>query len=88
MKVLSTTLKEIENMRAERLVLETDEQGQIKGLPVLPPKARVEVIVLLLEESAGQPKRRRPSPALKDMMQIVGDITSPVADESDWEALR
>jgi hypothetical protein len=56
-------------------------------LPVLPPKPRVEVIVLLLEESKAQPKRRQPSPALKDMMQIVGDITLPVADESDWEAL-
>lgn len=74
-------------MYAERLIAETDAQGNLRQLPKLPPNAKVEVIALVLEE-AQLPARRQPPPSIAGKGQILGDIISPVIPEDDWSALR
>ncbi len=72
-------------MRAHRAVLETDEQGRLKDLPALPPRARVEAIFLVLEDTAEGPVRV-PPPELAGL-RILGDVVAPALDESDWTSV-
>jgi len=74
-------------MQAERLMLETDDEGHLISVPQLPPRAKIEAIFLVLDE-APQPKRRRPPPEIAGKGRIVGDIVSPVVESDDWDALR
>ena len=74
-------------MFAERLMIETDAQGNPTRLPQLPPNSKMEAIFLLLE-TAPAPVPRRPSPAIADKGKILGDIISPVIPDSSWDALR
>lgn len=66
-------------MFAERLMIETDAQGKPTRLPQLPPNSKLE---------AAPPAPRRPSPAIADKGNILGDIISSVIPDSDWDALR
>lgn len=75
-------------MLAERLILETDDQGHLLGLPELPPRSRVEAIFLLLPRLDGITTRREPPPELAGKLKIHGDIVSPVIPEGDWDALK
>jgi hypothetical protein len=70
-------------MQAHRVLIETDEHGRPKDLPVLPPHAKVEAILLVLEEGGAVSAGRRP-PASLATLEIVGDIVSPAIDETDW----
>ena len=70
-------------MQAHRVLIETDEHGRPKDLPTLPPHAKVEAIVLVLEEGGKAAGERRP-PASLAGLKITGDIVSPAIDESDW----
>lgn len=72
-------------MYAERLIIETDAQGNPCGLPKMPPNAKVEVIVLVLEET--RPSRRQPPPSIAGKGEILGDIISPAVPEEDWDTL-
>src|SRR5204862_225713 len=51
-------------MQAHRVLIETDEHGRPKDLPVLPPHAKVEAIFLVLEEGANVSGERRPPASL------------------------
>ena len=73
-------------MYAEHLIIETDAQGHLSDLPKLPPNAKVEVIMLILEENP--PLRRQPPPSIAGKGKILGDIISPAVPEEDWDALR
>jgi len=76
-------------MQAERLILETDDTGRLLGIPDLPPRRQVEAIFPLLPEKAGaNVVRRQPPSELAGKAKIIGDITAPVIDESEWDALR
>ena len=74
-------------MHATRLIVETNEHGQIVGLPPLTPGARLEAIFLVLDE-APPLTNRQPPPDIAGKGRILGDIISPVSDAEDWEALR
>ena len=67
-------------MQATRLIVETDEHGQIVNLPPLPPNVRMESIFLVLDEPPASP-RREPPPDIAGKGRILGDIVSPA---SDW----
>jgi len=71
-------------MQAHRALLETDEQGRLKEMPVLPPRTRVEAIFLVLEEPPSSPTVVRRPPAELAGLQIVGDVIAPAIDEPDW----
>jgi hypothetical protein len=74
-------------MYAERIFLETDEFGNLKAVPKLPPRSRVEAIFLVLSEEPDQTPRK-PRPELAGKVRIKGDLLAPVIDEADWDALR
>jgi len=67
-------------MQATRLIVETNEHGQIVYLPPLAPGVRMEAIFLVLDEPPAS-LRRQPPPDIAGKGRILGDIISPV---SDW----
>lgn len=76
-------------MHAERLILETDDEGRLIGVPSLPRNSRVEAIFLLLPAAAGsEGQRRTPPPQLAGKVKIVGDITASILSDDDWGMLR
>ena len=76
-------------MQAEKILLETDQNGRLLHQPQLPPNSRLEAIFLVIEDvGKGSKKIRRPSPKIMGKGKIVGDIMSPVVPFEDWEALQ
>ncbi len=74
-------------MHAERLLIETDDQGKPIHLPQLPPNCRLEAIFLFPEQPP-VPAIRHPSPAIAGKGGILGDIMTPIIPDSDWDILR
>lgn len=72
-------------MQAERVILETDAQGNLIGLPRLPPVSRLEAIFLVLESGA-QATERHPPAQLKDSVNYLADAFAPALSDEDWEA--
>lgn len=77
-------------MKAERVLLTTDDQGNLTGLPKLPPNQRLEAIFLLLDDdtdTASPPTtRRKPSSILKGSVTVLDDLTKPTLSDEEWEA--
>jgi hypothetical protein len=74
-------------MQAERLMLETDDNGHLTTVPTLPPRVRIEAIFLVLDKTS-KTKRRQPPPEIAGKGRIIGDILSPVVEPEEWDALR
>jgi len=77
-------------MHAERIILETDTQGNIKNAPRLPPNRHVEAIFLLLDEGetpVTSRQRRHPHPDIAGRLTILGDVMSS-APTTDWNLPR
>ena len=74
-------------MYAERLLVETDAEGNPRHLPKLPPNTKIELIVLVLEEPTPSP-RRQPPPSIAGQGEIFDDLIVPAVPEADWDALR
>ena len=70
-------------MQAERIVLDTDDQGNLQGLPRLPPRARIEAVFLVLDGTGDQPRSRMP-PVELTSLSINGDIISPAVELDAW----
>jgi len=77
-------------MQAERVILETDENGHLSGLPQLPPHSKVEAIFVVLDsEKADQPVRPN-EPLLQDepretpveILKRIAAIAEPVPDDN------
>jgi hypothetical protein len=75
-------------MHAEKLILQTDQQGNLLQMPKLPPNAQLEAIFLVLNQSLPAPKRRKPSSLIARKGKIIGDIMAPATTESEWDALN
>ncbi|MCT7975566.1 hypothetical protein NG797_26110 [Laspinema sp. D5] len=76
-------------MQVERLILETDELGNLKQIPKLPPNKQVEVTFRVLDDVKDSPiKRRIPHPDLAGQVQILSDNIMDSVPESDWELLQ
>ncbi len=75
-------------MYAEKLMLETDADGLLKSMPVLPPNCQVEAIFIVLNESILPPIKRRPSPVIAGQGKTLGDLIAPIVPENDWECLQ
>jgi len=68
-------------MHAERVILETDENGHLSGLPQLPPHSKVEAIFVVLdsenEKYASNPNAARSSPKTgKDLVELFKRISA------------
>lgn len=75
-------------MQATKVLITTDGEGRIQGMPTLPPNARLEAIFLVVDQKQPQPTKRRPSPRIPGLGTIHGDLIAPVVDAEDWDALR
>lgn len=69
-------------MYAERLILETDQAGNLKSLPKLPASKQFEVIFLILKDTANRVKRT-PHPDILGKVRIIGDIFESVP-AAEW----
>jgi len=78
-------------MQAQKLLLKTNAQGELEGLPDLMPNQYVELILLFNEENLPESNKkvyRKPPVELAGKVKIFGDIISPAVEENDWEALK
>lgn len=76
-------------MQAEKILLETDQNGHLLQQPQLPPNSRIEAIFLFLEDKAkGRKTIRKPSKKIGGKGKIIGDIMAPVVPPEDWDALQ
>jgi hypothetical protein len=75
-------------MQAQKLILPTNAQGQLLGLPIFPPNVHLELIVLFPEVINKTPSKRRPAPGLAGKVKILGEVIAPVISEDEWDALK
>ena len=70
-------------MYAERVILETDDVGKLKHIPLLPANKQLEAIFLVIAESGPTSLCRQPHQDIAGKTKIIGNIidTTP---ESDW----
>lgn len=73
-------------IQAERVLLETDDEGNLIGLPKLPPNSRLEAIFLLLEDPVTQPTKRTPPLILKGAVTALDASFEPSLSDEDWDA--
>ena len=72
-------------MQAEKIILETDSNGRLVGIPQLPGNRRIEAIFLILDEKRRSNNiKRHPHPELAGRVKITGDILNS-APTSDWD---
>ena len=74
-------------MHTEKVILETNQKGQIIRLPTLPPNAQVEAVFLVLDHNEKE-IRQGPSKKIAGKGKIIGDIMSPVVEAERWGALN
>jgi len=71
-------------MNTERLLLDTDQKGNLKGLPKFPPNKQVEVIYLIIDKPEQKNCACRvPHRDIAGKMRIMGNIFD-TASEKDW----
>jgi hypothetical protein len=68
---------------------EISEDGQVTWVAERPSIESARVIVTVLEgpvfeESTLQPQRRITSPVIAGKGKTLGDLVSPIVDQSDW----
>lgn len=73
-------------MHAERLILQTDAEGNLEGLPKLPANQRVEAVLLFLEAVENAPRQRTPPPALKGSVRRCAEPFEPSLSDDEAEA--
>ena len=74
--------------QVKRQSLDVKQRQVTIELPASFVNHRVELIALKVDESANQlPKHRRPHPAIAGKGRTVGDLISPIVDETEWEQL-
>ena len=72
-------------MQAEKVLLETDTQGNVKNIPVLPANKKVEAIFLIVDDlPCTKPFSRSPHQEISGKVKIHGDIIDCVPVE-DWD---
>jgi len=65
-------------MNRERLILDTDSKGNLKGLPQFPPNQKIEAIFLIIDRPDQKIHARRfPHKDIAGKVQIMGNICRP-----------
>ena len=71
-------------MNRERLILDTDNKGNLKGLPQFPPNKKVEAIFLIIDRPDQKTRKRRfPNKDIAGKVQIKGNIFDTVC-KNEW----
>jgi hypothetical protein len=71
-------------MHAERVIVETDENGNLKRAPRLQPNRRFEAIFLDLEQDKEARNVRTPVRELVGSVTFIGDVMDSVPEEG-WD---
>lgn len=71
-------------MHAERMIVETDERGNLKRTPRLQPNRRFEAIFLDLEQEQEARNVRTPVRELAGSVTFTGDVMDSVPEEG-WD---
>ncbi|QUS59308.1 hypothetical protein IQE94_09955 [Synechocystis sp. PCC 7339] len=75
-------------MQPKHIILETDQLGNLKNVPKLPPNKKIQEIFLVLDDINESTLLVNSTPAnLVGKVQILGDIFDSVP-ETDWEILQ
>ncbi len=71
-------------MDAERMIVETDQFGQLKNLPKLPANKHFEAIFLVVSSSSSsEGHQRQPHRDIAGKIRFIGDVISS-APTADW----
>jgi hypothetical protein len=71
-------------MNKERLILDTDNKGNLKGLPKFPPNKKVEAVFLVVERPDKKVRPcRRPHHDIAGKTRIMGNIFDTVSKD-EW----
>lgn len=71
-------------MNKERLLLDTDNKGNLKGLPKFPPNKKVEAIFIVLDRPDQKICIRRfPHRDIAGKIRIMGNIFDTIS-ENEW----
>lgn len=71
-------------MNKERLILDTDNKGNLKGLPKFPPNRKVEAVFLIVDSPDQKICTRRfPHRDIAGKIRIMGNIFD-TASENEW----
>jgi hypothetical protein len=69
-------------MYAEKMIVTTDNFGNLQAMPKLPANQKFEAIFLVLENKKIMPKRC-PHPDIAGRVKIMGDIIN-TAPQAEW----
>ena len=71
-------------MNTERLLLDTDNNGNLKGLPKFPPNKKVEAIFLVVDEPDQKTtgSHRFPHKDIAGKIQIMGNVFDTVSEDA------
>ena len=76
-------------MFTEHRILDVTQRQIFIDLPESFVNHRIEIVVRTVHESATPTTRRRcPHPDIAGKGRTLGDLISPIIDESDWECLK
>ena len=71
-------------MHKEQLILDTDNKGNLKGLPKFPPNKKVEAVFLIIDKPDQKIDARRfPHKDIAGKTRIMGNIFDTVC-ENEW----
>jgi hypothetical protein len=78
-------------MQVKRVIVTTDKQGNIVGLPKLPPDTRLEAIFLLSDERGKSATQRVPPAHLQNSVAVLPsntdlDLLEPTTSDFDQQA--
>lgn len=80
--------KKGKTMNKERLILDTDSKGNLKGLPKFPPNKKVEAFFLIVDRPDQKiAARRLPHQDIAGKIRITGNIFDTVP-ESEWNLTK
>lgn len=71
-------------MYAERMIIETDQFGQLKVLPKLPANKHIEAIFLVINSANDDKIKRQPHKSVAGKIKLNGDLINTLAI-SDWD---
>ena len=75
-------------MQVEKVILHTDDQGDLIEKPKLPANAIIEAIFLVEDQDKAVLKHGHPPSSIAGKGKILGDIVSPVIPHEEWNALK
>lgn len=64
------------------------ENDQIRWLTDAPKVSKARVIVTILADTEPRVTRRTPPASIAGKGKTLGDLVSPMIEESDWECLK